>query len=343
MSLRKVFLCYDLEACFLRSGTTRKDTKILEIALYNDSMSYQRLVNPLTEYDNGTELINNLDRLKQHPENTVNFWTKLLIGKKALPTSLKRKTILEKADAISTLLKRSDVAREYNKNISKSMMQALARHKDDEDKAKNDLRDRDDSFNQLFYTPKEALEGAIEAANTDIWVGHNGKSFDEKILKGHDHDWDHITFVDSLYIIKQLKPGLVSYSQPLVFKHLFGGSYFAHHALEDAMALWKIMEEVLGEKCVHDIHLEVEKIRKEKKVKKRHDKEHRESNLYTVKGIGPATVKGLYKKDITTKEDLMKLINSIDFDTWCDQYSFVHHHKKFYELYKGTVVNSAVV
>ena len=55
------YLCYDLEACFLKKGCKRGDTKILEIAFTSGVKSYQRLVNPLTKYQNGKEVINSLN------------------------------------------------------------------------------------------------------------------------------------------------------------------------------------------------------------------------------------------------------------------------------------------
>ena len=51
----------------------------------------------------------------------------------------------------------------------------------------------------------------------------------------------------------------------------------------------------------------------------------------------------LYKKDIKTRDELIGLINSIDYEAWCDKYSFIHHYKKFYHTYKGASCNVAVV
>ena len=346
--LVRKYLCYDLEACFLQKGYKRTDTQILEVAFKTENISYQCLVNPLNHYQNGKEVMESLDSLNQHVNNTLNFWIKLLIGKKALPSSVKRKTILEKAEEISTLLKRSDVALQYNKHVANNMMQALARHGDDEEKAKNDIRKNEYTFNQLFYTPDEAIKGMLKKAKgIDIWVAHNGKSFDEKVLRGHPkHDFDHVTFVDSLHLLKYLVPGMPSYSQPLLYQQIFTKKYFAHHALEDAVALHKIMDHALGEKCILETYQStVEKREKKRAGKKqqKYSKVHPESTLYTLKGIGAKTVERLWKKDIKTKDDLIGLVNSIDYDTWCDKYSFVHHYKTFYDTYKGTSFNVAVV
>ena len=299
----KKFLCYDLEACFVQKGCKRAQTKILEIAFTTKDKSFQCLVNPLTTYQSGKEVIDSLHSMKQHVDNTLNFWTKLLIGKKALPSSLNRKPSIDKAEQISILLKRSDIAMEYED--AEGMMQSLARNEDDEDKAKDDIRTRDDSFNQLFYTSDEAIKGMLkESEGIDIWVAHNGKSFDEKVLRGHDHDFEHVTFVDSLHLLKYLLPAMPSYSQPLLYQQLFAKKYFAHHALEDAVALYKIMDHALGDKCV----LKTDEERREKNVcrhvklkQKKYKKIHPESTLYNLKGIGSKTVGKLYKKDIKTK------------------------------------------
>lgn len=331
----KSFLCFDLETAFVKSGFTRGDTKILEIALKSNKLSYQRLVNPLKAYQNGKEIIKSLDSMHQHPQNTINFWTKLLIGKKALPTNVKRKNYEEKADAISKILIRSDIARKYKD--SSGMMQALARNEDDEDKAKEDIRTHDKTFDGIFYTVDEAITGALEKAKgVDVWCAHNGKAFDEKVLKGHDQNFDHITFVDSLHLLKRLLPGLESYSQPMVYDHIFKKTYRAHHALDDATALLNIMNHVLEDRCILDLHKSMKKNNKKK------GKVHKDSNLYNLKGIGTATVEKLYKKNITTKEQLLSIMSSISYEKWCKEFSFMHRHKMFYETHAAGV-NSAFV
>ncbi|MAD25239.1 MAG: hypothetical protein CMO44_13805, partial [Verrucomicrobiales bacterium] len=254
---------------------------------------------------------------------------------------------IEKAEAISTLLKRSDVAMSYNKHVRNGMMQSLARHEDDEIKAKNDIRKDEDSFNQLFYSPEEAIRGMLnKAEGIDIWVAHNGKAFDEKVLKGHDHDFDHVIFIDSLHLLKYIIPGLVSYSQPLLYQHLFNKKYFAHHALEDAVALHKIMDHALEGKCILETFQSTVEKREQKRAEKKgrkYSKIHPESSLYNLKGIGVKTVEKLYKKDIKTDEELLLLVNTISFDAWCRDFSFVHQHKKFFTDHCTIGSNTAIV
>lgn len=331
-SLVRKFICFDLETTFIQRGCKRGDAKILELALKSENLSYVSLVNPLEKYGNGEEVMESLNTLNQHVENTLNFWTKLLIGKRALRSNLKRKDPKEKASAISELLKRSDMAKLHeNPN---GMMQALARNSDNVEKAKGDIRKHDKSFRSLFHTADEAIKGALkEAKGIDVWCAHNGKAFDEKVLRGHqNHDFQHITFVDSLYILRELIPGLKSYSQPLVYEHLFNKSYFAHHAMEDATALLKIMNHALDEKCIVETYLKVRK----KKMKfggKKKPRLHGDSNLYSLKGIGPVSVERLFKKDITTKEQLLAIMSSTGYENWCEKFSFIHRHRKFYETH----------
>ncbi|MAD24524.1 MAG: hypothetical protein CMO44_10180, partial [Verrucomicrobiales bacterium] len=188
-----MWLAYDLEATFLRKGGTRPMTKILEIALYNDKISFQRLINPLEKFSDGAEIIKELDALGQHSENTLNFWTKLLIGKKALKSNVKRMNQHQQATEIATLLNRSKVARTYEDSMG--MLYALERNDDNIEKAKDDMRKGDTGRSLLFYSTQEALKEAIEIGKDHVWVAHNGTAFDSKILKGHTaHDWEDVQF-----------------------------------------------------------------------------------------------------------------------------------------------------
>jgi hypothetical protein len=329
------YLCYDLEACFLKKSYKRKDCKILEVALYNSTISFQRLINPLKKYDSGEAVVDSLEEVGQHAENTVGFWTKLLIEKKAFPTSLKRKSTREKANAISKLLLRSDVARKYEDETG--MMLALKRHEDDEEKASKDVRKGEEGFNSVFYTPDEALKDALLIGKDHVWIAHNGRCFDEKILKGHvNHKWDTITFLDSIPIIKRWNSKLPKYSQTEVYKHMFNDSYFAHHALEDAKSLHKIL------KKIEEDH-SADTWTQEKSTKKKEVKLHSNSNLYEVKGIGPITVAELHKRGVKTREHLLNIVQKTSFEEWCKQYSFVHQHKKFWKSWKNYDTNSAFV
>ena len=106
------WLTYDLESTFLQKGYKRGDTLILEIALFKGKReAVQSLVNPVGAVTNGKDLIARLDDEGQSPEKTINFWTKLLIGKKMLNTAVKRKSLEEKADKIAELLQDEETFR----------------------------------------------------------------------------------------------------------------------------------------------------------------------------------------------------------------------------------------
>jgi len=316
------WLAYDLEACFLKKGCKRHETQILEIALYNKDISFQRLVNPLAKYASGVEVLDSLVDLNQHPDNTVQFWTKLLIGKKILSTAVKRKDVFEKAEAISKVLSRSTVARSHED--PELMVHALQRHDDDVEKAKDDLK-KVDKAPALFYTPHEAISEALNVGAQHLWIAHNGTAFDSKILKGHDeHDWKSIRFHDSLPLLKKKLPDLASYSQPMVYHHLFKKKYFAHHALEDSKALYQILNHVIDD--ITDV------VTKKK------------SSLLDLKGIGAKSVEFLHSKKITDKEQLIRIVSTLSLKQWCKEYSKIHQHKKFWKTYNNfTSSNTAVV
>lgn len=200
------WLTYDLESTFLQKGYKRGDTLILEIALFKGgNEAFQSLLNPLGIVTDGKDLITRLDDEGQSPEKTINFWTKLLIGKKMLNTAVKRKSLEEKADKIAQLMEDKDT----------------------------------------FRAPKDVLQEAIDWGKDHTWIAHNGTSFDSKIILGQTKKMDisiDIRFKDSLPLFKNEYKDCVSYSQPLLYKVLFPGKkYMAHHALEDSKALHKMI------------------------------------------------------------------------------------------------------
>lgn len=332
------YLTYDIEATFLQKGGKRSMTKLLEIALYNSTISFQRLVNPLTKYKTGQDIIDNLHELSQHPENTLNFWTKLLIEKKGLKSNVKRMKMINQATQISKLLVRSDIARKYKD--SEQMLFALERNNDDEEEAKKNVRRGDVGNSLLFYTADEALAEALQVGADHLWIAHNGRAFDSKVLQGHTkHDWSSVSFHDSLPLFKSLLPNEDSYSQPLLFKSVFKGkSYFAHHALEDAMALHKLVEHVVGDKDIFEEFLNVEK--HSKKIQK---KPHQKSTLYDIKGVGAKSVVVFHKHNITTKKELLEFVEKISYEDWCKTFKQVHQYKKLWERLNDVYKDTAVV
>ena len=325
----KRILTYDLETTFLQKGQKRPSQRIIEIGMYTPEKQFQRMVNPCEKYANGEEIIKSLDDMKQTPDASLRFWTKLLIGKKALPSQLKRQNTLKQADAISKLLVRSDIAKEQHaisdKYTTKQWLYALEEHHDKVNVAQQYLdkyEAKETPKSLLFHTTKSVLTEALSFGEKYTWIAHNGKAFDMPIVLGNCDRCklvpDSITFEDSLPMLRR-KLNLASYSQPLVYKSLFSSSYKAHHALEDAKALHKILNFIADEKG--DI-LSLFKIKKLPiKIKKT-------SDLLQMKGIGPKSVKVFYTKGIKTKADLDKWVDSHDIGDWNTTFSSIYAYKK---------------
>jgi len=283
------WLTYDLESTFLKRGMKRTDTLIIEIALYgkNKKESFQRLVNPLKKYNTGLEVIESLDACGQSPNRSIHFWVKLLSQKKMLNSSANRKSVADKAQLLAELLKTSN----------------------------------------QFITTEKALSEAIQWGENHKWVAHNGTSFDSKIIKGNAKREDidlSIDFADSLPFFRHYLKDEPSYSQPILYRSMFKGKYMAHHALEDAKALHKMLL-----KCEFNIDRLKDVPRKSKKYKN-------DSDLIEIKGVGPKSVQAFREKDIHSKEDLKQFIKNKPETEWIEQMKGVHAYKKLGEkLYSG--------
>lgn len=151
------------------------------------------------------DVIETLKEKGQDPVKTVHFWTKLLTEKKYLNTAVRRKSTNQKAAAIRLLLNTSDD----------------------------------------FVSEESALRDAAEFGKDLLWIAHNGKSFDNRIMAGYMGRLKipPPKFEDSLPVLRR-KLDLTSYSQPNIYRSLFKDKYFAHHALEDAKALRRILRHV---------------------------------------------------------------------------------------------------
>ena len=276
-------LAYDLESTFLKKGFKREMTRILEVGIHAANLEYQALVNPCTSFASGNELIKDLEK-DQKSESTLRFWTKLLVEKGHLNSALKRAEMQKQADAISTLLTRSEIARKHDKPLD--MLYALENVDNPLEfvKTKKCLKPK----GALFFSTKEVLE---EIFHFDyIWVAHNGSAFDSKIIRGNAERLNipcSIEFKDSLPMFKR-QLDEASYSLPILYKSIFKKSYKAHHAYEDAKALYELVEHVIGEK--------LDLLNK--------------PDLIDMKGIGKKTVAIYNKKNIYTKKDLYKYIST---------------------------------
>ena len=286
---------YDLETCFLTKGAKRFETLILEIGIFGPA-SFQTLVNPLKNFHDGTQLIQDLKSKKQDPEKTINFWTKLLIGKKMLNTAVKRKTMEEKAASISTLLV--------------------------------------ENKNELFKTPQDALAEALLIAQDDksskecVWVAHNGTSFDEKIIRGNAErlklNCSHITFYDSLPLLRHHIKDLPSYSQPIVYHHLFKCKYMAHHAFDDCKALHKILKHLFQD----DILQAFETLPKKKSTRRKKVVKKNSTDLLELTNIGPKSVEFLEKKNIRSKAELTAYAKTHTKEQWLKEMKGLYRYKK---------------
>ena len=334
----KRFLTYDLETTFLQKGQKRSAQSLLEIALKTADKHYQRLVNPCSTYSTGEELIQNLEEMKQHPEATLRFWSKLLVEKKCLPSNIKRAQINTQADAISKLLVRSDLAKKHSKDSNYNIykwLYALEKHNDMTAMAemyvkKYNIQQRPKS--PIFVTTKEALTGALVFGIDHTWIAHNGKSFDMPIVKGNCQRNDikcEVEFEDSLHMFRRnIKTD--SYSQPLLYRSIFGKGYKAHHALDDAKALYELLEHVAKEKNTEVLELF--------KVKKLPNKIKIQSDLLNIKGVGTKTALKFIQKGIRNRKQLDQWVQDHDKDEFLETFNDLYRYKKLAEtLYEAEV------
>ena len=305
---------YDLETCFIQKGFTRPITRMLEVGIYNKDKRFQRMVNPCMHYDTGDEIIYSLNQMKQNPEPTVRFWTKLLIGKGALKTNVKRMDYEQQAEHISVLLKRSDIA--IHKKKPNDWLFALETFNDVEKAGKFlATKKADKPKSLLFFNVAEVLQEACEFVGEATLIAHNGKSFDEKIVRGNAQreniDVSKITFKDSLPMFRKYIKDQPSYSLPILYRSVLKSSYKAHHALDDSIALYELVQHV------------------SKTEKKTFDELFKhEATLKSIKGVGPKTADKLQKRGIETKKDLDKWVKEHTIDEWNKQFSDLYQYKK---------------
>lgn len=117
----------------------------------------------------------------------------------------------------------------------KGILNTAVKRKSIEEQAKHIDKVRKD-----FLSPEAAVKGML-AFGTGIWVAHNGKSFDQKIMQAHFVRYrltPAIDFKDSLPEIRKMK--LKTHSLGFVYNHLFGSTFRQHHAADDARALQRV-------------------------------------------------------------------------------------------------------
>jgi hypothetical protein len=319
----KKFLTYDLETCFLQKGQKRTNQRMLEIALYCKEFSFSKLINPCEKYNNGEEIIESLNSMDQNPEKSLRFWTKLLVEKRHLKSHFKRAGQEKQADAISILLQRSQKAMDNKGEYTTSQwLYALENNKEDVKLAKKylDKYEVEETKGPLFYDCKSTLEEALKIGTGRTWIAHNGKSFDEKIVVGNcarDKIKCEVVFEDSLPMFRRTITS-DSYSQPLLYRGIFGKGYKAHHALDDAIALYQLLEYVSDKESIT--------IEKLFEVKKSPIKKY-DSDLSTIRGVGQKSVEKFKKGGIHTKKDLYEWVQLHSHDEFLKQFRGVHRYK----------------
>ena len=319
----KRFLTYDLETTFLQKGQKRTNQRMLEIALYCKEFSFSKLINPCDQYNNGEEVIDSLNKMDQNPEKTLRFWTKLLVEKRHLKSHFKRAGQEKQADAISILLQRSDKAKDNKGEYTTSQwLYALENNKDDVKLAKKylDKYKVEGTKGPLFYDCKSTLEEALKIGTGRTWVAHNGKSFDSKIVVGNCDRLKieiNVDFEDSLPMFRKTITS-DSYSQPLLYRGIFGKGYKAHHALSDAIALYELLEYVSDKENVT--------IEKLFEVQKAPIKKYT-SDLGTIVGVGQKSIEKFKKGGIHTKKDLYKWVGTHSHSEFLKQFRGVYRYK----------------
>lgn len=302
-------LCYDVESTFLRKGFKRKHTKLLEIAFYNKSISFQRMINPCAHYHSGEEIIEDLYTTGSDPDKTLRFWTKLLIEKGSLSSTNRRKNKFEQADAISALLRRSDIAMKHKQplHVLYFLENGYTEKESIEQVKLKTTIPKPNGF--LFYPASSVLKYAINTFSKYTWVAHNGKSFDEQILKGMPLQWEKIQFTDSIPVFKALCPHQDSYSQPILYQALLQKKYRAHHALDDSKALYQLLTHVLKDRDINS-------------VKAPEKPRATQSDLVELQGVGPVTAGYFAAKNIKNKQELYAYVRNHSFEQFSKSFKF---------------------
>ena len=261
--------------------------------------------------------------MDQNPEKSLRFWTKLLVEKRHLKSHFKRAEYEKQADAISILLQRSDKAKENKGEYSSNQwLYALENNKEDVKLAKKylDEYEVDGTKGPLFYDTKSTLEEALNIGIGRTWVAHNGRSFDEKIVRGNCDRLGikiNVDFEDSLPMFRRTITS-DSYSQPLLYRGIFGKGYKAHHALSDAIALYELLEYVSDKE-----NLTFEKLFE---VQKAPNKKYT-SDLGSIVGVGQKSIEKFKKGGIHCKKDLYQWVQKNSHEQFLKQFRGVYRYK----------------
>ena len=163
------------------------------------------------------------------------------------------------------------------------------------------------------FTPQEeALGEFIHFVDGEECCAHNGNAFDHIILRGalKKYGYPNPPFLDSLKMIRK-KFDFDKNNLGYLYTHLFHETFRAHHALDDALALQRIVE-----RCASLRGVEVE------------DLWDRFVPLESIRGIGKATKHKLMRSGIESAEDLFEWVKEHTPEEWKEEFSHLHRYKK---------------
>lgn len=222
-------ICVDLETTIAGKipdsarpkGKKRYETRLLEVGavLWRDpTETFGCLVNPIpseTPLQSCEDLFQWLRSIYQKPEVTINFWSRVLVKRDSLTSDMFRR---KEAPLVW-----------LGRNAKDKALDFVHWH--------NHPSDGPD-----FVTESQALKGLIAFGSGRDWLAHNGKSFDYKVLEGCAQRTGFpipasVKQHDTLFLFRKMLPGHKSYSQPRLYSALFGQTYNAHVAIDDAKAL----------------------------------------------------------------------------------------------------------
>ena len=175
----------------------------------------------------------------------------------------------------------------------------------------NDMESLENTI--LGFTPEgEAVQELILFGEGLEFCAHNGKCFDHPILSSAlaREGLDPPPFLDSLPMLRR-SFDFPKNSLGYLYAHLFEESFRAHHALDDAQALKRVVES-----CA---------LRKGTTVR---DLWERTVPLESIRGIGRATKLKIQAEGLENAEQLLEWVKEHDSDDWRDTFSHLHRYKK---------------
>lgn len=219
---------YDLETSIVaraRAGSPRpraagRRNLIVEIgAVCDQGHTFHRLVDPRRH---GMSLQDTFAQTGQNPERTLRFWQKLFAEKELLPRRGRRGGGRRASAAANLEARCARMEELFDGDAFVTTRTALTQ------------------FTQFVFR-------ADAPAAPPLLVAHNGASFDHSIVRAHQQrlalpTFDPATLKDSLRPARQLLPHFKSHTLSNLHKHLVREPFQAHHALSDALALFRVCQ-----------------------------------------------------------------------------------------------------